>query len=199
MKIAVLIEGETEQAFKQAIVRFLKIRLASNMPKLKFYPYKGQIPKDKKLKRVVNNFLRTHNAVIVLTDVYTGSRDFMNAKDAKRKMKEWVGETDNFFPHVGCHDFEAWLISYWDDIQKIAGHNKSKPGNNPEKINHQKPPAYHIKEIFELGRCRDGYKKPRDGMRILRNKDLIISANECPELKAFLNTILKLSKGQLIP
>jgi hypothetical protein len=45
----------------------------------------------------------------------------------------------------------------------------------------------------------EGETEPRDGMRILRNKGLIISANECPELKAFLNTILKLSKGQLIP
>jgi hypothetical protein len=196
MKIAILVEGETEQAFKQTLVRFLRTRLPNSMPKLKFHPFRGRIPKNNKLKRIVDNHLRVHDA---LTDVYTGTLDFPDAIDAKRKMSKWVGRNVNFYPHVACHDFETWLIPYWDDIQKIAGHNKSKPTGNPEMINHQKPPAYHVKEIFELGTCRNSYKKPRDGMRIIKDKDLLISANACPELKAFLNTILKLSKGNVIP
>jgi hypothetical protein len=37
-----------------------------------------------------------------------------------------------------------------------------------------------------------------DAARILRGKDLTEAANKCPDLKAFLNTILKLSgSGQL--
>jgi hypothetical protein len=43
------------------------------------------------------------------------------------------------------------------------------------------------------------YKKPRDARRILRDKDLLISAIACPELKAFLNRILQLCEGDLIP
>jgi len=199
MKIAILVEGETEQAFKQTLVRFLKTRLTTDMPKLKFYPFRGRLPKKNKLKRIVDNHLRVHDAVIALTDVYTGTPDFSDAHDAKRKMNKWVGKNVDFYPHVACYDFEAWLIPYWVEIQKLAGHNKSKPAGQPETINHHKPPAFHVKEIFELGTCRNSYKKPRDGMRILKDKDLLISANACPELKAFLNTILKLSKGKLIP
>jgi hypothetical protein len=199
MKIAILVEGETEQAFKQILIRFLKTRLTNKMPKLKFYPFRGRIPKGNKLKRIVNNYLRVHDAVIALTDVYTGTTDFTNAYDAKRKMSQWVEHTENFYPHVACYDFESWLIPYWNDIQKIAGHNKSKPTGQPETINHHKPPAFHVKEIFELGKCRSSYKKPRDGMRILKDKDLLIAINACPELKAFLNTILRLSRGTEIP
>ncbi|MGD0771260.1 MAG: DUF4276 family protein [Candidatus Solibacter sp.] len=57
----------------------------------------------------------------------------------------------------------------------------------------QRPPSRHIQEIFRVGTCRDGYSKPRDAGRILRGKDLTVAANQCPELKAFLNTILTLS------
>lgn len=199
MKIAILVEGATEQAFKKYLVHFLLTRLDDKMPKLKFCPYDGRIPKEEKLKRVVENHLRQHDAVIALTDIYTGTGDFIDAADAKTKMQRWVGSPSNFYPHVALHDFEAWLIPYWDDIQKLAGHNKKRPGNNPEKINHQKSPSYHIQEIFEKGICRDSYSKPRDGMKILQGKDLLISANACPELKAFLNTILQLSGGILIP
>jgi len=61
-----------------------------------------------------------------------------------------------------------------------------------------RPPSHHIREVFRIGACRDGYSKPRDANRILRGKDLTEAANQCPELKAFLNTILTLSGGEPI-
>jgi hypothetical protein len=107
MKIAILVEGETEQAFKQILIRFLKTLLTNKMPKLKFYPFRGRIPKGNKLKRLVNNYLRIHDAVIALTDVYTGTSDFSNANDAKRKMAQWVEQSERFYPHVACYDFAS--------------------------------------------------------------------------------------------
>ncbi|MEZ2228116.1 DUF4276 family protein [Microcoleus sp.] len=62
-----------------------------------------------------------------------------------------------------------------------------------------KPPSKHIQEIFELGKCRDSYSKTRDAPRILKDQDLMKAVNECPELKAFVNTILLLCNGDLIP
>ena len=38
--------------------------------------------------------------------------------------------------------------------------------------------------------------KTSDADRILRGEDLLVAANACPELKAFLNTILKLCGGE---
>jgi hypothetical protein len=200
MKIAILVEGATETAFKPVLLDFLKSRL-QQMPKLKFIPHDGRIPKGDKLKRIVENLLSKDNfdAVIALTDVYTGTNDFQDGADAKAKMREWVGNNPNFYPHVAQHDFEAWLLPYWSTIQKLAKSNKSVPGILPEKVNHGNPPSYRIKEIFETGKCQRSYSKTRDAAKILKDQDLMISINQCPEFKEFINTILALCKGNLIP
>lgn len=200
MKIAILVEGETELGFKVALRKFLEPRLSGKMPNLDFDPCRGRIPKAEKLRRVVEDHLRGRNpadAVIALTDVYTGTNDFTDAADAKAKMRAWVGPNAKFHPHAAQHDFEAWLLPYWDTIQKLAGHNKAKPSGAPETVNHQNSPAYRITEIFRLGKIRD-FDKRRDAARILADNDLLVAANACPELKAFLNTILKLCDGELI-
>lgn len=201
MKIAILVEGATETAFKQILLDFLKQFLQNRMPKLHFIPYNGRIPKAEKLKRVVENLLNKDNyhAVIALTDVYTGTNDFEDGEDAKKKMREWVGSNDNFYPHVAQHDFEAWLLPYWSTIQELAKSNKSLPGSLPEKVNHGNPPSYRIKEVFETGKCQRSYSKTRDAAKILKGQDLMISVNACPEFKAFINTILSLCEAEEIP
>lgn len=186
-------------AFKSHLRAFLETRLAGRMPRLDPFPYDGRIPKEDKLRRIVEKLLSgssPSDAVIALTDVYTGSDDFADAADAKAKMRRWVGAERGFHPHAAQYDFEAWLLPYWDEIQRIAGHNRNAPAGRPESINHNHPPSHHIKEIFRIGRCRDDYSKPRDANRILRDKDLTIAASQCVELKAFLNTILTLSGGE---
>lgn len=108
-------------------------------------------------------------------------------------MRAWVGDNDRFHPHAAQHDFEAWLLPFWSDIQALAGHAKAAPPGPPEAVNHNRPPSHHIREIFRIGSHRKAYVKSRDAARILRGKDLTEAANKCPELKAFLNTILTLS------
>ncbi len=94
-------------------------------------------------------------------------------------------------PHP--YDFEAWLLPYWPTIQRLAGHNRQGPPGNPETVNHNNPPAYRIKEIFEVGSCRDSYVKPRDALRILKNNNLTVAIDLCAELKALVNTIISIS------
>jgi hypothetical protein len=124
------------------------------MPRLDFFPYDGRIPKHDKLRRRVESLLTIGGtpaeAVIALTDVYTGTNDFINATDAKAKMRQWVGPDDRFHPHVAQYDFEAWLVPYWREIQEIAGHNKNPPPGHPEGVNHNHPPSYHVREIFRI-------------------------------------------------
>lgn len=171
------------------------------MPRLVISPYDGRIPTGEKLRRRVEMLLLpagktpAADAVIALTDVYTGGNDFVDADDAKQKMRSWVGTDTRFYPHVAKHDFEAWLLPYWTDIQKLAGHNRKAPSGPPESVNHNRPPAYHIKEIFEVGNCRS-YSKPRDANRILQGRDLAVAIAQCPELKSFVNTIIQLSGGE---
>jgi len=124
MRIAIIVEGKTEIVFRQHLRSFLETKLAGKMPVLDFVPYHGRIPTGEKLRRVVENLLgdekRPADAVIALTDVYTGSQppDFRNGADAKEKMKNWVGpRNEKFHPHASQHDFEAWLLPYWEKIK----------------------------------------------------------------------------------
>lgn len=197
MKIVILVEGETERVFRSCLLKYLKTHLSDNMPKIDFHPYNGRIPKKDKLKRIVENHLggkKPADHVIALTDVYTGTTppDFVDAIDAKTKMRNWVGNEEKFHPHVAQFDFEAWLLPYWNTIQRLAQHNKTAPSGSPESVNHNKPPSYYIKGIFEMGKCRKSYVKPRDAMRILNENDISISISQCPELKSFINTILRI-------
>jgi len=203
MKITLIAEGKTEKAFMPHLRKFLEPRLSGRMPRLDVNPYDGLIPAGEKLRRVVQLCLsgkKQSDHVIALTDVYTGnSKTFKNAADAKAKMRHWVGTEPRFHPHAAQHDFEAWLLPYWATVQKLAGHNKKAPSGKPETVNHDNPPAYRIKEIFEIGKSRDSYVKPRDAGRILRENDLSVSIAECPELKALVNTIISVSGGATIP
>ena len=205
MRIAIVVEGKTEVVFRQHLQAFLKTRLEGKMPKLDFVPYDGRIPTGEKLRRVVENLLsdkkQPADAVIALTDVYTGRKppDFADAADAKNKMREWVGPNGKFHSHVSAHDFEAWLLPYWEKIKKLAGSNRHPFGAKPEQVDHMNPPAHRLNEMFLNGKARRGYFKTKDAGRILHGEDLLVTANACPELKAFLNSILGLCGGELIP
>ena len=202
MKIAVLIEGQTERAFLRHLRPFLETRLAGRMPRLDPEPYDGRIPTGERLKREVERLLRSGrppaDAVIALTDVYTGTGEFQSAEDAKKKMRNWVGQNPRFFPHAAQHEFEAWLLPFWSTIQRLAGHNVNAPGGPPEAVNLTRPPSVRIQEIFHTGSRGRDYVKPRDADRILRDNDLLAAATACPELRALLNTILRLCGGECV-
>ena len=163
MKIAILVEGKTEIAFKEKLLEFLRSRLQGSMPKLSFKAQYGRIPKEGKLKRMIDNFLTNDgfDAVLALTDVYTGTSDFSSATDARTLMKTWAENNPNFYPHTAAHDFEAWLLPYWSTIQKLTKHNLAQPSGAPETVNHSRPPSKRINEIYRLGRKRE-YNKISD-------------------------------------
>jgi hypothetical protein len=148
MKVSLIVEGKTETAFLPHLRRFLQTRLLNKMPRLDPFPYDGRIPTGDKLKRVVEELLncgaQSADAVVALTDVYTGTREFVDANDAKSRMRSWVGNNDRFYPHAAQHDFEAWLIPYWPEIKRLAASNRTAPGTTPENIDHDKPPSYWI-------------------------------------------------------
>jgi hypothetical protein len=202
MRIAIIVEGKTERVFKEHLRLFLETKLAGKMPVLDFLPQDGRIPKGNKLRRAVENLVgdrkQPADAVIALTDVYTGSQppEFTDAADAKEKMKNWVGPTnDRFHPHASQYDFEAWLLPYWETIKRLSGSNRHPFGAHPEQVNHMNPPARRLNEMFLKGKAGRRYLKTRDADRILRGQDLLVAADACPELRALLNTILKLCGG----
>lgn len=202
MKITIIAEGKTEKAFEPHLRKYIEEHLPPGVakPRIEVHPYNGRIPTGEKLRRVVDNLLndrkKPSDYVIALTDVYTGSRppEFVDAEDAKCKMLRWVNNEKRFFPHASQHDFEAWLLPYWSTIQKIAGSNMNRPSGNPEDVDHDKPPAYHLKAVFERGSCKSSYNKQRDGNRILSENYLDAAIAECPELKSLAERIISLCR-----
>lgn len=193
-RIAIIVEGATEKVFKRVLQDYLSKKLSGQMPRLKFICEDGRIPKRTNLKRDVRNLLEQHYGVVIaLTDVYTGTTppEFISAADAKKKMKRWVGAEPRFHPHAAQFEFEAWLLPYWPTIQRLAGNNRNLPSATPEAVDHDKPPAKHLAELFRTGSNKRAYSKTRDGAAILRGQDLEVSAARCPELRAFLDTIIR--------
>ena len=47
MKITIVCEGKTEQAFQESLRDFLTTRLAGNMPAMNFDVHNGSIPTDR--------------------------------------------------------------------------------------------------------------------------------------------------------
>ena len=204
MKIVLIIEGKTEKVFLPFLRAYLRQHLEARMPRIVAHCFDGRIPTEAKLRRVVDNHLSGKDAadhVLALTDVYTGTQPpmFADATEAKQKMRTWVGPEPRFHPHAAQHDFEAWLLPYWSVIQKLAGHNQKVPSGTPESINHGKPPAHLINALYEKGASRDSYVKPRDAARILREVDLSLAVEVCPELKGLINTLLRISGGSVLP
>ena len=202
LRITIIVEGQTEKVFLTHLRDFLSHRLAGRMPNLTANTYNGRIPTGEKLRKRVMSLLRESSYhVIALTDVYTGSNppDFLDAAEARRKMKAWVGNEPRFHPHAAQYEIEAWLLPYWHRIQTLAGHNQSAPTGSPESINHSSPPTTRIREVFRRGGGRNSYVKKRDFGRILKGQDLSVSIGQCPELKALVNTILGVCGGHTLP
>lgn len=196
MRIVLIVEGRTEEAFKPALVEFLRRRLNREAPVIEMDRCEGLLPKEHYLRnRVGRHLAGGADAVIALTDVRP---DFEDARDAKKNMSQWVGDERRFYPHAAQHDFEAWLLPYWDEIQKITGCSRNAPPGNPELVNRASPPADRIREAFRTGmktKNRRSYLKTRDAKRILAGKDLSIAAVKCRELADLLNTLLKIAGG----
>jgi hypothetical protein len=193
MTIVLLVEGSTEIALKQHIKAFLDRRaLAAGRPKVRLSTRSGIPVKQNKLRRWVELELskRDVTAVVGLIDVYPG---FEDAAAAKTFLQEAAGDNPNFHAHAAQYDVEAWLLPYWEDICRRVGVHQSSPGGTPELVNQNRPPSYRLRELFQRARPKRKYVKTTEMYKILRDKDLTIAADRCPEFKSFLNTLLWLA------
>lgn len=198
MKIALIAEGKTERVFLEPLRRFLSFRLPNRMPRISCITYDGRIPTGDKLQRLVRRLLGENDAVIALTDVYTGTRAFTDAADAKAKMRGWVGSQQGFYPHAAQYDFEAWLLPYWDEIQRLSGSNpnsaRARSRIRESHVAARSPDRRglyggHQTNLLQQTAGRSAHPRgPRSVGRCCSVR----------ELKAFLNTLLTLCGGQPI-
>jgi hypothetical protein len=202
VKIVVLCEGKTEAAIKNGLREVVHRRTGQvDRIGIKTIQLKGHMHGEK-FMRLAQRYLEDAEniGVVALTDVYPNHKD---AIDAKTKLKELVANlagVDKFRPHAAQYEIEAWLMPFWDEVARDLGVNKKKPGANPEEINNEKPPSKHLQELFGL--CKQPktkYEKVIDGPKWLTADRLEQAAKSCPELKAFLNSLIEFAGGEIIP
>lgn len=198
MTIVLLVEGDTETALKASLKRFLDERAqAENKPAVRLKTKDIMSLNSQRLGRRVKLELSdpTVMAVVGLIDVYP---NFSDAADAKRFLRQAVGDAPRFYAHAAQFEVEAWLLPYWDAICQRVGVRQSPPASLPEQVNLQNPPSRRLGELYQRAKPRPRkYVKTIEMAAILHNKDLTVAAAQCPEFKAFLNTLLTL--GGLSP
>jgi hypothetical protein len=200
MIIVLLVEGDTEQALKGHLKHFLDSRSdVEGKPRVRLQvrPVVGR-SKGAFMQRVRRELQQPGvTAVVGLIDVYP---DYGSAAAAKDDLKEKAGHHPNFYAHAAQYDVEAWLLPFWDDICRGLGLQQRSPGHNPEQVDGVRPPSRRLMELYRLAKPRPRkYSKPKDMYEILARHDLADAAAKCPELKALLNTLLKLSGLTLLP
>jgi hypothetical protein len=191
--IVLLVEGTTETALKEKLKTFLDERaIAEGSPKVALRTRDIMTLNPSRLRGRIRLEL-SHpqvTAVVGLIDVYP---NFASAAKAKAFLHQAAGDEPRFYAHAAQYDVEAWLLPYWDNICRRIGVRRSTPGPHPEQVDCRRPPSKRLNELYRLARPPRKYVKTKEMASILRNKDLTIAANACPELKSLLNTLLDLS------
>lgn len=192
MRIILLAEGDTERAIAEHLKCFLD-ESAERAGKPKVALRTKPITTNRgDLRGRIRLELRDPQAIAVvgLIDVYP---QFSSAEEAKRFLREASESDPRFYPHAALHDVEAWLLPFWSVICTRLGIKRAAPGAHPEEVDLQNPPSQQLQRLYGLARPPQKYVKPIEMNALLRGKDLTIIAEECPEFKALLNTLLKLS------
>jgi hypothetical protein len=188
--IWLFVEGKTEAACT-GVLKDLLDEAGGSRPRVRLQTrqYKGsQILRAERVAQDARLVLSaTDTAVVVLVDV---APEFQSVEEAQEHYARYL-KHGRFRVHCALHDFEAWPLPHWQHIYGLAGKPppKTTPWPTPERINLVKPPSTRLRELFAPHR---GYEKALDAPRILRSPDdLRLSASKCPQLKAFLNTLLE--------
>ena len=198
--LVVLAEGDTERAAREHIKRFLDAR-AAGRPKVRLQTslFDGAL-RPGEVRGRAEKYLADPAVlgVIALVDLYP---QFKDVEEANRTVASWLPADTRCHVHVAKHDFEAWLLVGWDAILKQSGIKSAlKPfGPQPENVNHGKPPAHRLWELFQRGKPPRKYKKPVDGKKLFEQLELEAVAAACPEFKRFLNTLLRLAGYGILP
>jgi hypothetical protein len=193
VRIVLFVEGETERACAPVLKRLLDdIAAAESRAKvhLDVRALKGtRILDGERVAEDAKGYLVRPDVlgVAVLVDVRP---EFGSAEEAMGAYTSRFRDT-RFRAHCALHDFEAWLLPYWERVFREAKRPAPKrcPWPSPEVVNLAKPPSRVLSEDVFTG--KPAYRKTVHAPRILEGQDLRVAAEACPQLRAFLNTLLE--------
>jgi len=195
--VVLLVEGETETVLKDHLKHFLDVRAdLEGRPKVALRTKDIMALNEGKLRGRIRLELNVSDvtALVGLVDVYPR---FADAAEAKAFLLRAANGDPRFYAHAAQYEVEAWLLPYWETICERVGVRHAKPGPDPEKVDLDRPPSRRLEELYRLAKPSRRYIKTIEMATILRDKDLVVAAGQCPELMALLNTLLRL--GGLSP
>lgn len=199
--VVVLCEGKTEAAIRNGLREVVQRHcVGDQQSSIKTIALGGTLFCEK-TRRYVGQYAKQPDVkgIVALTDVYP---EFSNADDARRALTEHVGDKAGrvkFRAHAAKFEIEAWLLPFWDEIATSIGSALKGPKAPPENVNELKPPSVWLHELFRKTPKRKGrFEKAAHGPKWLTADRLEKAATFCPELKAFLNSLIELAGGEVI-
>lgn len=200
-EIVLLVEGATEKAAKDAIKTFLDARCDSaKRDRVRLTAVQTEHLRDGEVLASAERSLRKPGilGVVALMDVKCAGkpRQFADAAQAIDYLRRLGPKDARYRAHAAQYDFEAWLLPFWDDICKRVGRKQARPGAKPEHVDLDHPPSQRLHDLYRRAGRR--YNKPIEAQAILRGKDLTVSAAQCPQFKAFLDSLLELAGCPLL-
>lgn len=197
MKLALYVEGSTEQAIPAFIKRWLDRQLPQPIS-IPAVPFRGAPDYLKNFASRVRLALgeRKIDGAIGLIDFYGSGLPYRG--DTIREQYQWARQLlqsqlndTRFIQHFAVHETEAWLLSEPSIFPSAIV--KDLPTVDPEAINSSHPPASILRDLYhrKLGKK---YKKPIEGASLFSKLDPNIAYERCPHLKLLLDDVLALAR-----
>lgn len=170
-KIVVLCEGKTEEIAIQRFVRRQWDAEGHGSAELMLINLKGKLLD---IGRKTPRFLDGPDvlAVFTLIDLYGTDRVQHSAEDSLgtkvKRVQDWLTgqfqhpRARDFYPHLGVHETEAWLLAEGVALAKRLNDSNLRPDPHAESKDLQRPPSKIINDLF-LTRRGDRYQKILDG------------------------------------
>lgn len=86
-----------------------------------------------------------------------------------------------FHPHVMVHDLEALLLAHPAGLKRVLNTKDNCVVGSPEKVNHDHPPKFVVRELFGKYQPDRGYNETLHALTILKDADPDELALRCPD------------------
>ena len=202
MKFVIFVEGHTEHRVLADFVRpFLDSQLSQRIGVHTvlfkgYHQYLDEAPKKAKLYQSDPDTL----GIMGLLDIYglkvlpEGERDKPGyLQRVKTKIEKSVDQA-KFRQHFAVYELEAWLLSQPDIFPQAVVKDFPAGISNPEKVNHDEPPAKLLERLYEKN-LKTGYKKVTDGQRLFSKLDPGVVYGKCPHFKRLLDDMVSTARG----
>lgn len=197
-------EGETEfKALPEFLRRWLNPKLTRDV-RIDPVKFNGWAELVKEARRKAHLYLDHPRqkdeiiAVISLLDLY-GPEFYPPGQSAAERCEWGRSHIEKQVAHprfrhfFAVHEIEAWLLSQPGLFPREVRDAFPQKVKTPEAINFNETPYKLLSRLYSQ-KTPNGYKKVTDGVGLFKKLNPSAAAEKCPNLKALLEEMLKLSQ-----